>query len=88
MISEELLWLIDRAADEGWKELDLLGMGLLELPKEIETLPELESLMLEKSDCDKEIWVGNQFTEFPEAIFHLMQLRCLSGAENSQNPYR
>ncbi|MEE3720015.1 hypothetical protein V2H45_25080 [Tumidithrix elongata RA019] len=31
MTQDELLALIDRAADEGWKELDLSGMRLTEL---------------------------------------------------------
>jgi Leucine-rich repeat (LRR) protein len=46
MTSEELLRLIDRAADEDRKELDLSGMGLSELPKEIGKLTQLESLVL------------------------------------------
>ncbi|MGI0491873.1 hypothetical protein ACN4EG_08670 [Alkalinema pantanalense CENA528] len=32
---QELLRLIDQAADEQWEKLDLSGMGLTELPKEI-----------------------------------------------------
>jgi hypothetical protein len=35
MERDALLRLIDQAADEGWKELDLAGMGLTELPEEI-----------------------------------------------------
>jgi internalin A len=32
---QALLRLIDQAADEGWEELDLAGMGLEELPPSI-----------------------------------------------------
>lgn len=35
MTQEELVQLIDKAASEGWKELDLAGLGLHELPREM-----------------------------------------------------
>lgn len=35
MTQDELLVLIDQAADEGWTELDLTGKGLTELLPEI-----------------------------------------------------
>ena len=35
MTQDELLQLIDQAAEEGWPELDLSGKGLTELPPEI-----------------------------------------------------
>ncbi|HLP89534.1 MAG TPA: COR domain-containing protein [Nostocaceae cyanobacterium] len=46
MTQEELLLLIDQALDEGWKELDLSGKGLTELPPEIGKLTQLETLIL------------------------------------------
>ena len=45
---QELLRLIDRAADEGWTELDLAGLGLEELPKEIGKCTQLRTLTLGK----------------------------------------
>ena len=58
MTREELLRLIDRAADEGWKELDLAGKGLTELPPEIGKLTQLETLILGK-------WDKGQWTDEP-----------------------
>ncbi|QLE57703.1 leucine-rich repeat domain-containing protein [Nostoc sp. TCL26-01] len=48
MTQDELLLLIDRAAAEGWQELDLSGQKLTELPGEIGKLQQLESLILGK----------------------------------------
>jgi internalin A len=48
MTQDELLVLIDRAAAEGWRELDLSGQELTELPGEIGKLQQLESLILGK----------------------------------------
>ena len=41
---QELLRLIDRAGDEGWTELDLAGLGLEELSKEIGKCTQLRTL--------------------------------------------
>ncbi|MFM2431799.1 MAG: hypothetical protein RLZZ511_3012 [Cyanobacteriota bacterium] len=43
---QELLRLIDQAADEQWEELDLSGMGRSELPKDVGRLTELKPLVL------------------------------------------
>jgi hypothetical protein len=48
MTREELLQLIDKAADEGSKVLDLAGLGLEELPPEIGKCTGLETLVLGK----------------------------------------
>ncbi|MCW5313216.1 GTP-binding protein [Nostoc sp. KVJ3] len=48
MTQDELLQLIDRAVAEGWRELDLSGQELTELPVEIGKLQQLESLILGK----------------------------------------
>jgi hypothetical protein len=45
MTPEELLQLIDKAADEGQTELDLAGLE--ELPPQIGKCPPLETLVLE-----------------------------------------
>ena len=50
MQHQDLLRLIDRAADEQWQELDLAGMNLTELPAEIGKLTHLEKLILGKWD--------------------------------------
>jgi Leucine-rich repeat (LRR) protein len=51
MESQDLLRLIDRrAAEDRWKELDLAGMNLTELPAEIVKLSQLEKLILGKWD--------------------------------------
>ncbi|WP_341731213.1 hypothetical protein [Microcoleus sp. EPA2] len=50
MTREELLQLIDKAADEGSTELDLAGLGLEKLPPEIGKCTQLESLVLGKLD--------------------------------------
>ena len=48
MTKEELLQLIDKAASEGSKVLDLAGLGLEELPPEIGKCTQLETLVLGK----------------------------------------
>jgi internalin A len=48
MTQDDLLELIERAAVEGWRELDLSGQELTELPVEIGKLQQLESLILGK----------------------------------------
>ncbi|MGI0491869.1 leucine-rich repeat domain-containing protein, partial [Alkalinema pantanalense CENA528] len=55
----ELLRLIDQAADEQWEELDLSGMGLTELPKEIGRLTGLKKLVLGK--VEKWEWEGEKY---------------------------
>ena len=46
MTEEELLQLIEKAAAEGWEELDLSGEGLTVLPPEIGKLTNLQTLNL------------------------------------------
>jgi hypothetical protein len=82
MTREELLRLIDQAADEGWTELDLAGLGLEELPGEIGKCTQLETLVLGKLDRKTYKWVGNQLTEFPDAVLQLTNLKILSLASN------
>jgi Leucine-rich repeat (LRR) protein len=50
MTQDELLALIDQAADESWTELDLSGLKLTELPPAIGKLTQLETLILGKQD--------------------------------------
>ncbi|MGI2903405.1 leucine-rich repeat protein [Tolypothrix sp. VBCCA 56010] len=62
MTQDELLVLIDRAVAEGWRELDLSGQELTELPVEIGKLKQLESLILGKKIEGYEI-VENRYLE-------------------------
>ncbi|MEH2140405.1 leucine-rich repeat domain-containing protein [Nostoc sp.] len=62
MTQDELLVLIDRAAAEGWQELDLSGQELTELPVEIGKLKQLESLILGKK-VESDEYVGSRYFE-------------------------
>jgi internalin A len=91
MTREELLQLIDKAADEGSTELDLAGLGLEELPPEIGKCTQLETLVLGKVDGWE--WVGdkptpklitNQLSALPEELRSLKNLRSI---DLSGNPF-
>ena len=69
-----LLKLIDQAAAESWKELDLSGMGLTALPVEIGRLTELETLILGKWDEEEFKDVSNPITALPTEISQLQEL--------------
>lgn len=60
MTQDELLALIDRAAAEGWEELDLSGKNLTEIPEAIAKLTNLTLLDLS----------GNQITEIPLEVLN------------------
>jgi internalin A len=72
MDSDDLLELIDRAAREGWTEIDLRNRELTELPAEIGQLSQLDSLNLG--------W--NELEVLPPEIGHLIRLRKLYLASN------
>ncbi|MDQ2100189.1 MAG: leucine-rich repeat domain-containing protein [Tychonema bourrellyi B0820] len=82
MTREELLQLIDKAADEGQTELDLAGLGLEELPPEIGKCTQLETLVLGKYDEEKQEFIGNKLTEFPDAVLQLTNLKILNLSSN------
>ncbi|TAE68409.1 MAG: GTP-binding protein [Oscillatoriales cyanobacterium] len=86
MTREELLQLIDKAADEGSTELDLAGLGLEELPPEIGKCTQLEKLVLGKYDEEKQQVLGNKLTEFPDVVLQLTNLKILS-LRNNQITY-
>jgi phosphatidylserine/phosphatidylglycerophosphate/cardiolipin synthase-like enzyme len=72
MDRDELLELIDRAAREGWTEIDLRNQNLTTLSGEIGQLTQLHSLNLG--------W--NELTELPPEISRLTQLRKLYVGSN------
>ena len=84
----DALALINQAHDEQWKELDLSGMGLTELPIEIAQLTKLKTLILGKEDPgewkDDEyvpITIANQLTTLPDELLALVSLRSLDFVE-------
>ena len=79
MTREELLQLIDKAAEEGWTELDLAGLELEELPPEIGKCTQLETLVLGRFDKQR---IGNKLTEFPDVVLQLTNLKRLLIADN------
>ncbi|MBW4521928.1 MAG: leucine-rich repeat domain-containing protein [Scytolyngbya sp. HA4215-MV1] len=72
MTKDELLKLIDRAAKEGWKELNLRSNQLSQLPPEIGQLASLQSLYLR----------SNQLSRLPPEIGQLANLQSLSLISN------
>ncbi len=72
MTPSSVLELIDRAYTENWKELDLSGEELTEVPLEIGRLTQLEKLSLH----------NNQITEIPAAITQLTNLTTLDLSGN------
>ncbi|MBD2459738.1 leucine-rich repeat domain-containing protein [Oscillatoria sp. FACHB-1407] len=89
MTPDDLLALIDRAADEGWTELDLSGNGLTELPGAIAKLTQLEKLILGK--VEKWEWVDNkpvptlvtnELKALPDELAALEKLRSLDISGN------
>ncbi len=68
MDRDEVLALIDRAALEGWTELDLINEAVTELPSEIGQLTQLQRLHL---------W-GNDLAALPTEIGKLTHLRTLN----------
>ncbi|MFN6474362.1 MAG: COR domain-containing protein [Nostoc sp. SerVER01] len=98
---ENVLRLINQALDEGWKELDLSGKGLTELPPEIGKLSNLTLLSLYENQISEiPEWIGqlsnltllslynNQITEIPEWIGKLSNLTvlCLDNNQITEIP--
>jgi internalin A len=89
MTREELLQLIDKAADEGHTELDLAGLGLEELPPEIGKCTQLETLVLGKveewdwvDDKPTPKLITNQLSALPEELRSLENLRSINLSGN------
>ena len=75
----ELLALLGRAKAEGWTELDLAGLDLVELPPEIGELTQLQVLILGKWDQGAK---GNRLTTLPPEIGQLKNLTSLNLSNN------
>jgi internalin A len=98
MTQDELIALINQAADEGWTELDLAGHNLTELPPEIGRLTQLETLILGRQKKDSKgqprwrykgdryvaVVVGNDLMTLPTEIKALKNLKNL---DISGNPW-
>ncbi|MBD2455374.1 leucine-rich repeat protein [Nostoc sp. FACHB-87] len=90
MTQDELLALIEQAAAEGWRELDLSGQDLAELPVEIGKLQQLESLILGKKIDGYESAggrilqkvSGNNLKTLPHELLDLPNLRKLDISGN------
>ncbi|MEG4006095.1 leucine-rich repeat domain-containing protein [Microcoleus sp. Pol11C1] len=82
MTREEAVRRIDRAAEEKLTQLNLSGLGLEELPPEIDKCTQLETLVLGKWDEEKEELLGNKLTEFPDAVLQLTNLKILNLSNN------
>ncbi|MGK7886914.1 MAG: COR domain-containing protein [Crocosphaera sp.] len=82
MTNDKLLSLIEKAAREEWKELDLSGFELRELPSEIGNLTKLKSLILRKWDKETRKNVGNNLTSLPPEIVQLTSLQQLDLSDN------
>ncbi|NJM48969.1 MAG: leucine-rich repeat domain-containing protein [Alkalinema sp. RU_4_3] len=80
--TQELLRLIDQAADEGWEELDWAGMGLEVLPPEIGRLVGLKRLVLGRWDEAAGKSTGNRLVELPEELGALQMLEELHLCDN------
>ncbi|RFP63080.1 MAG: leucine-rich repeat domain-containing protein, partial [Limnothrix sp. CACIAM 69d] len=74
----ELLALLGRAKAEGWTELDLAGLDLVELPPEIGELIQLQILTLGKWDQEAREIKVNRLTTLPPEIGQLKNLTELS----------
>ncbi len=78
----ELLALLERAKAEGWTELDLAGLDLVELPPEIGELTQLQVLILGKWDREASKFKGNRLTTLPPEIGQLQNLTELDLSDN------
>ena len=76
--TEELLQIIEKAATEGWTQLDLSGRELTALPPQIGQLNQLKKLIIGKYELDRDgdilSFTGNKLSALPPEIGLLIQL--------------
>ena len=82
MTLEEAVRRIDYAAEVKSTLLDLSGLGLKELPPQINKCRQLKMLVLGRWDYNKVKWVGNPLTQFPDDVLQLTNLQILRLAYN------
>jgi Leucine-rich repeat (LRR) protein/GTPase SAR1 family protein len=82
MERHKLLWLIDEAAADQHRVLNLAGLGLTELPTEIGKLVQLEKLILGEWNEKKRGFIGNYLTSLPPEIEKLVKLQEISIDQN------
>jgi internalin A len=85
MERSSLLFLITKAAQEQWEELDLSKMYLSELPPEIGSLRQLKRLQLGMWDKDQSKYNRNGLATLPESIGQLTNLTSLDISSNRLN---
>lgn len=59
MNQQAVLQLIDKAGAEQWRELDLSGLALTEIPLNLTQLKQLKKLILGKWDSQSKKSIGN-----------------------------
>ena len=84
MTNDAVLKIIEQAAKEEWKTLDLAGYELKELPREVSDLADLEELILGRVDVPSRRIKINNLTSLPPELENLKKLRTLN---LSYNPF-
>jgi Leucine-rich repeat (LRR) protein len=82
--NDAVLKIIEQAAKEEWKTLDLAGYELKELPREVSDLADLEELILGRVDMSSRRIKINNLKSLPPELENLKKLRTLN---LSYNPF-
>ena len=71
MTNDAVLKIIEQAAKDEWKTLDLAGYELKELPREVSDLADLEELILGRVDLPSRRIKINNLTSLPPELENL-----------------